>query len=116
VLQTALSLLALSPTRSQPLVPYLPLDAISSCNSFEIGIAVARLRQAGAVITSSESLAFELMGDASLPGFKEFSKIIKEEKENTKVVGDALVLGRQISESATQSQVAGGGVLMDVKV
>ncbi|EKM80243.1 hypothetical protein AGABI1DRAFT_73249 [Agaricus bisporus var. burnettii JB137-S8] len=112
VLQTALSLLALSSTRSQPIVPYLPLDAISSCNAFEIDVAVARLRQAGAVITSSESLAFELMGDASLPGFKEFSKIIKEEKENTKVAGDALILGRQTSEPATEADVAGGGVLM----
>lgn len=96
-------------------MPYLPLDGISSCNSFEIGIASARLRQAGAIITSSESLAFELMGDAGLPNFKEFSKLIKEEKERTKTAGEILVLGRSIPATSAQSEIASGGILMEPK-
>ncbi|KAF5363322.1 hypothetical protein D9756_000582 [Leucocoprinus leucothites] len=108
VLQTALSLLELSSTRGKSLIPYLPLDGISSCNSFEVGIAMARMRQAGAVVTSSESLAFELMGDASFPNFKEFSQFVKEQKERTKTAGDILVLGRQATTPSTQSEIAGG--------
>jgi len=97
-----LSLLALSPGRPNPLVPYVPLDGISSCNSFEISIAAPRMRQAGAIITSSESLAFELMRDAGLPGFKEFRMLVKEEKERTKTAGDILVLGRTEVQSDTE--------------
>jgi len=98
IIQTALSLLALSPSRSQPLVPYIPLDGISSCHAFEVGIATARMREAGAVITSSESLAFELMRDAGLPTFKAFSKIYKEENERTRTAGDILVLGKEVTK------------------
>ncbi|KXN86318.1 Isochorismatase domain-containing protein 2, mitochondrial [Leucoagaricus sp. SymC.cos] len=115
VLQTTLSLLELSASREKPLVPYLPLDGISSCNSFEIGVATARLRQVGSIITSSESLAFEMMGDAGLPNFKEFSKFIKEEKERTKTAGEILISGRQASAPSGQSEIAGGGVVMDSK-
>ncbi|KAJ3568416.1 hypothetical protein NP233_g5728 [Leucocoprinus birnbaumii] len=116
VLQTVLSLLELSSTREKPLVPYLPLDGISSCNSFEVGIAMERMRRAGAIVTSSESLAFEMMKDAGLPNFKEFSRFIKEEKEKTKTAGEILIAGRQLTNShATQNEIAGGGVLMDSK-
>ncbi|KAF9452009.1 Isochorismatase hydrolase [Macrolepiota fuliginosa MF-IS2] len=113
VLQTTLSLLALSRVRSQPITPYLPLDGISSCNSFEIGVAIARMREAGATITTSESLAFELMRDAGLPNFKEFSKFIKEEKERTKTAGERLILGQGTPEVLDQSEIAGGGILLD---
>jgi hypothetical protein len=73
------------------------------------------MRQAGAIITSSESLAFELMGDAALPNFKEFAKFIKEEKERTRTAGEILVSGRQAAVPSGQSEIAGGGVLMDTK-
>ena len=42
-------------------------DAVSSCNPEERGVALARLRQEGARVTTSESLMYELMGDASDP-------------------------------------------------
>ncbi|KAG8817949.1 hypothetical protein FRC19_010982 [Serendipita sp. 401] len=57
-------------------------DAVSSCNKEEVPLALASLRQAGAVITTSESLAFQLMGDANSPNFKEFSAIVKAEKQH----------------------------------
>lgn len=59
-------------------------DGVSSCNKEEIPIALERLRQAGAQITTSESAAFQLIADSSKPNFKAFSGIIKDEKDKTK--------------------------------
>lgn len=78
------------------------IDGVSSCNSFEIPIAIECMRTAGAIIGTSESIAFQLVGDASLPIFKPFSNLIKEEKDSTKKVGEALL----------QGQVASGGVVV----
>lgn len=45
---------------------YIIADGVSSCNPEEIPIALARLRQAGAVVTTSESWLYECMGDAGI--------------------------------------------------
>jgi nicotinamidase-related amidase len=45
---------------------YIIADGVSSCNPQEIPIALARLRQAGAVVTTSESWLYECMGDAGI--------------------------------------------------
>lgn len=87
ILQTALSLLSL-PT---PYTTYVVADGTSSSNSFEPPIAFARLRDAGAIVGTSESLAFELVGDAGRAEFKAFSRVVKEEKEGTKRAGDVLL-------------------------
>lgn len=73
--------------------PYVVADGVSSCNSFEIPIAIDRMRTEGARIGTSESIAFQLMADASLPAFKAFSRLIKEEKDSTRRVGEALLQG-----------------------
>ena len=39
-------------------------DAVSSCNEEERGVALARLRQEGVRVTTSESLMYEMLGDA----------------------------------------------------
>lgn len=44
-------------------------DAVSSCNAEERGVALARLRQEGARVTTSESLLYELLGDAKDPAY-----------------------------------------------
>lgn len=45
---------------------YVIADGVSSCNPQEIPIALQRLRSEGAVVTSSESFLYELMGDAKI--------------------------------------------------
>ncbi|KAI1917300.1 hypothetical protein LOZ12_002931 [Ophidiomyces ophidiicola] len=78
VTQTALDLLALGHK------VYLIWDAVSSCNAEERNVASARLRDAGVIVTTSESILFEVMGDAKVPGFKEVSGLVKETGEETK--------------------------------
>ena len=63
---------------------YIIRDGISSCNQQEIPISVELMRKAGAIITTSESLMFQLVGDASHPKFKEISGLVKDNKMETK--------------------------------
>lgn len=69
---------------------YVVADAVSSCNTSERWIALERMRQEGARITSSESLMFELMGDAGTGGFKSMAALIKRWKAETKKAGELL--------------------------
>ncbi|KAL0949813.1 hypothetical protein HGRIS_009848 [Hohenbuehelia grisea] len=89
VLQTALSLL--DPSSAPAYTVYIPADGVSSCNKTEVPIALARLREAGAIITTSESIAFQLVSDSARPEFKAFSTLIKESKDSTKAAGEALL-------------------------
>ncbi|KAJ5750534.1 hypothetical protein N7533_007562, partial [Penicillium manginii] len=45
------------------------------------GIALARLRDAGAIVTSSESVLFEILGDAGHAQFKAVTGLVKETSE-----------------------------------
>lgn len=63
---------------------YVLVDGVSSMNSEERGIALARLRDAGAIITSSEGVLFEIIGDAGHEAFRAVSGLVKETKESTK--------------------------------
>jgi len=62
VLQTSLDLLA----RGHRV--YVVQDAVSSCNAEERPVALARLRQEGVRVTTSESLIYEILGDAKDTG------------------------------------------------
>nr|XP_019009121.1 uncharacterized protein I206_05766 [Kwoniella pini CBS 10737]OCF47902.1 hypothetical protein I206_05766 [Kwoniella pini CBS 10737] len=79
VLQTTLDLLKLS---TKPDV-YVLADGISSCNKPEIGISITRMEKAGAIVTTSESIIFELLGDANHDKFKKVAGIIKQTKAQT---------------------------------
>lgn len=63
---------------------YVIVDGVSSINPEERGVALARLRDAGAIVTSSESVMFEMLVDAKNNGFKEVSGVVKDMKEETK--------------------------------
>jgi hypothetical protein len=63
---------------------YILADGVSSCNREEIAIALARLRAAGATITTSESWMYEIVGDAGLPEFKGIIGLVKETGDDTK--------------------------------
>ena len=65
VAQTALDLLQAG------LHVYLPVDALAARGSIDHETALRRLEQAGAVPTTAEAIAFEWMGDAAHPHFKE---------------------------------------------
>ena len=59
VTQTALDLLA------EGHKVFVLADGVSSCHEGERGVALARLRNEGAVVTTSEGWLYECMGDAS---------------------------------------------------
>src|ERR1700710_927757 len=63
---------------------YVLADGVSSCNKEEVPIALARLRAAGAFVTTSESWLYECMGDAAISEFRDMAKLVKESKDTTK--------------------------------
>ncbi|KAJ3065354.1 Isochorismatase domain-containing protein 1 [Podochytrium sp. JEL0797] len=77
VLQTALDLL------ESGIAVTIVQDGVSSCNQGEIQVALERMKQAGAFISTSESVFFQIMKDASHPGFKEIQGLLKATKEST---------------------------------
>jgi len=84
VLQTSLDLLELGYD------VHVLADGVSSCHEEEVPLALARMRQAGAQITTSESAAFQLMRDAGMGSFKAFAGLIKVEKDATQKALHAL--------------------------
>ncbi|KAJ6627479.1 Isochorismatase-like protein [Mycena sp. CBHHK59/15] len=93
ILQTALALIA----HPAKYTVYVLADAVSSANPAEIPLALAQMRVAGVIVTTSESFGFQLIRDASAPQFKAFSNIIKEEKDATAKAVETL-LGRAGAE------------------
>ncbi|CAK7213745.1 hypothetical protein SCUCBS95973_001903 [Sporothrix curviconia] len=85
VTQTALDLLAVGYS------VYILADGVSSCNREEVPIALARLRVAGATVTTSESWLYETMGDASIPAFRNIVNLVKDTSADTKVALSSLL-------------------------
>jgi nicotinamidase-related amidase len=72
VLHTALDLLA------HDFRVYLAVDAIGARGRIDHEIALRRLEQAGAILTTVEGCAFEWMGGADHPQFKTISKLVQD--------------------------------------
>jgi nicotinamidase-related amidase len=72
VLNTALDLLALD------FRVYIVADAVASRSPLDRDIALRRLEQAGAILTTSEMCVFEWIGGANHPQFKAVSRLIQE--------------------------------------
>lgn len=85
VTQTALDLLANGHR------VYVLADGVSSANREEVGVALARLRAEGATVTTSESVIYELMGDAKAPEFKAIVGLVKETVGDTRKALQALL-------------------------
>ncbi len=71
VQQTVLDLLRLGYT------PFVCADAVGSRRPLDRDTAIARMRQGGAVVTTTESATFELLGEAATDTFKRILKIVK---------------------------------------
>ncbi|WWC93056.1 uncharacterized protein L201_008020 [Kwoniella dendrophila CBS 6074] len=80
ILQTALDLL--EDDRFHRRV-FILADCISACHELEIPLALDRMRDTGAVVTTSEAMLFQLMGDGTDSNDKPISDLIKAERANT---------------------------------
>src|SRR5262245_53700714 len=72
VLGTALALLALD------FRVYVAVDAVSSRYVIDHDTALRRMEQAGAVLVTAETAAFEWVGGAGHPQFKQLSALVQE--------------------------------------
>lgn len=71
VLQTAIDL------KAAGYVPVVVMDCVSSRSFDNVDLAAERFRYEGIMMTSYESVLFELTRSAGAPGFKEISKLVK---------------------------------------
>lgn len=71
VLQTVIDLLELG------IIPVVVSDCVSSRKPDDFKVAIERMRSEGAVITTSESILFELAVVAGTPQFKLISRLVK---------------------------------------
>lgn len=69
---------------------YVLGDGVSSCNKEEVPIALARLRSEGAIITTSESVIYEIMGDSKIDEFRQIAGLVKDSKDVTRTSLEAL--------------------------
>jgi nicotinamidase-related amidase len=58
--------------------PFVPADAVSSRLEFDYDISLLRMQQAGAVVTTTESVMFELTAQAGTDRFKRILDLVKE--------------------------------------
>jgi nicotinamidase-related amidase len=85
VLQTALDLL----DRGQSV--FLAADAVSSRDNFDRDIALRRMEQAGVVLTTVETAAFEWMECSTAPAFKTVSRLVQERSRRMRELSDGEV-------------------------
>jgi nicotinamidase-related amidase len=59
------------------LTVHVAVDAVESRHSLDRDVALRRMERSGAILTTSEAAAFELLGDAANPKFKEVQALFK---------------------------------------
>uniref|UniRef100_A0A8C6EG12 Isochorismatase domain containing 2 n=1 Tax=Moschus moschiferus TaxID=68415 RepID=A0A8C6EG12_MOSMO len=79
--QTALDLL------DRGLQVHVVVDACTSRSQVDRLVALSRMRQSGAFLSTSEGLILQLLGDAAHPQFKEIQKLIKEPSPDSGLLG-----------------------------
>ncbi|POY71230.1 hypothetical protein BMF94_5542 [Rhodotorula taiwanensis] len=88
VLQTAFDLL------ERGIDVHVLADGTSSANGDEVGLAIKRMRDSGAQITTSESILYQIMRDSAHPGFKALTGLIREYDDSTRDSLQHLIGGR----------------------
>ena len=78
VLQTTLDLL------DNGLHVHIACDAVSSQRPFDRSVALKRLAGAGAVLSTSEAVVFQLLKDSKHPHFKSVAPFVRENAEDAK--------------------------------
>jgi len=71
VAQTALGLLAAD------YEPFVVVDAVCSRRELDHEVAIARLRDAGAIVTTAEAVVYEALGRAATPEFRAVLSLVK---------------------------------------
>ncbi|XP_031241042.1 isochorismatase domain-containing protein 2A isoform X2 [Mastomys coucha] len=66
---------------------HVVVDACSSRSQVDRLVALTRMRQSGAFLSTSESLILQLVRDAAHPQFKEIQRIIKEPVPDSGLLG-----------------------------
>jgi len=61
----------------KPLRVSIVADAVCSRRAASMDLGLAQARQAGAVITSTETVVFQLLGSSDTDAFREISKLLK---------------------------------------
>ncbi len=83
VLQTVLSL------KQAGYAPYLAVDAVSSRQAIDRETAVARLRDAGIAVVTTEMVLFEWLARADTAAFRDILPLIKSETLSAMTAADA---------------------------
>lgn len=76
VLQTALDLLA------RDIHVFVAVDAVGSRFPRDHELALRRMEQSGAILTTCETAAFECMGGSKVPCFKQVSQLVQQRMKN----------------------------------
>jgi nicotinamidase-related amidase len=79
VMQTGLDLLAADYR------VYVPVDAVASRYAIDHDLGLRRLERAGAILTTSETCAFEWVGGADHPQFKKISALVQQRMKQISV-------------------------------
>jgi hypothetical protein len=56
---------------------HVPADAVTSRTQGNWRLATEQLRQAGAVVTATETIVFQLLGQADTDDFRELARLVR---------------------------------------